>query len=106
MALNSAKEATEITQTAKIIQRVANELLQTPFAQLSTQLGERRFNYDGVEVKTAGDAYFTVVTNLDDLSIPGANAPSSHIYRVAINIGVRGGRGPKSVAITIADTGY
>ena len=106
MALRSAKDATDTTQQSKIIQRVANELLQTPFAQLPSRLTDRQFDYDGMEVATGGDVYYTAGVSLADLSIPGATDSSAKIYRVAINVTARGRRDLKTMAITIADTGY
>lgn len=106
MALRSAKEATDTTQQSKIIQRVANELLQTPFAQLPSRLSDRQFDYDGTEVEIGGDVYYTAGVSLADLSLPGATDTSAKIYRVAINVTARGRGDLKTMAITIADTGY
>lgn len=111
MALQSAREATETTQEAKIIQRVANELIQTPFAQLASQLKggtpfSRQFNYDGFEVAATGDVYYQVAATLDDFSLPGASDPSTNIYRVGIHIAARGRSELRTMAITVADTGY
>ncbi len=109
MALHSAQEATETTQEAKIIQRVANDLIQTPFADLSSQLQDgtysKSFNYDGLEAATKDDAYYIAAATMDKFSFPGAT-PSTNIYRVSIRISTRGRHDPKTTVITIADTGY
>ena len=110
MALRSAQEATEMTQEAKIIQRVANDFLQTPFVQLTTLISDptfaRRFNYDGLEVAATGDVYYTVkATRGLNFAIPGGT-PSDHVYPVVIDVTARGARDSKTMTITVADTGY
>ena len=113
LALRSAKESTETTQQAKIIQRVANDLVQTPFATLTAQINggttfSRQFNYDGLETKVAADVYYIATVTLNGFTVPGATASAANLYRVAINVASGRGNGVvnKTMAITVADNGY
>ena len=114
VAFQLAQEATETTQGAKIIQRVANDFLQMPFDQLTALFGGdpsntsivKNFSYDGMAVPGTDGAYYKVTATRHPCLIPGASGRATNIYPVVIGITTPKGGNPKTMTITIVNTGY
>lgn len=119
VALQSSKQAVQITQSGKIVQAVSSHLLQAGYDNLAALDGQSganapswAYDYDGVESnQTENPEYFTTrAIGRVGLLLPGATAPNTNIMRFQL-VTAPEGRTPGQLGsitnvVTVADTGY
>ena len=112
VALQSSKQAVQLTQSGKIVQSVSSHLLQAEYTNLTSLSSSPVWSYDyeGVDLGVSGSGagpehYKMTATPNGGVKLPGATGPNANIMSFKLVTKTPDGSAVTNV-VSVADTGY
>jgi len=112
VALQSSKQAVQLTQSGKIVQSVSSHLLQAGYTNLTSLSSDPTWSYDyegidrGVANSGAGQEHYTMTATPNvGVQLPGATGPNTNIMSFKLVTKTLDGSTVTNV-VSVADTGY